>query len=185
MPYLVRIQPPYRGFLVRVSPPIHFCPFFAEQRNAKSTPESLPFSWPECGKIGLCSSRFTAPKPDFTVFCPFFAQNARKNLFCLGRQKRFLGWWRVARLELAASSLRAALRYPKNASGLRRPSRFSTAAEKARALYPPPAAGTGFSQTMLRMVRSLEAAKPCRPHRSRKIQPAQGRLYFPGRSGET
>lgn len=28
----------------------------------------------------------------FHIFCPFFAQNARKNLFCLGRQKRFLLW---------------------------------------------------------------------------------------------
>ncbi|MBQ9901184.1 MAG: transporter substrate-binding domain-containing protein [Clostridia bacterium] len=41
-------------------------------------------------KIGLQSSRSTAPKPDFTVFCPFLTQNARRNLSCPGRQKRFL-----------------------------------------------------------------------------------------------
>ena len=64
----------------------------------------------------------------------------------------------VARLELAASSLRASLRYPKNASGFRFSLRFSTAAVKPCALLPPPAAGTRFSQTMLRMLRSHEAA---------------------------
>ena len=45
-------------------------------------------------------------------------------------------------LEPAASglSLRAALRCPKNAAGLRESLRFSTAAEPARLLLPPPAA---------------------------------------------
>ena len=43
-------------------------------------------------KIGLRSSRSPAPKPDFSILPLYFAQKARKNLSCLGRQKRFLLW---------------------------------------------------------------------------------------------
>ena len=44
---------------------------------------------PENEKNGLRGSRSTAPKPDFSVVCPFFAEKAGKNVFCLGRQKTF------------------------------------------------------------------------------------------------
>ena len=40
------------------------------------------------------SSRSTAPKPVFLEFTPYFAMKARKNLSCLGRQKKFLLWCR-------------------------------------------------------------------------------------------
>ena len=67
--------------------------FSAEQRNAKSTPA---FSGNFCRwkqKIELRSSQSTAPKPVFLIFALYFALKARKNLSCLGRQKRFLLWW--------------------------------------------------------------------------------------------
>ena len=67
--------------------------FSAEQRNAKSTPV---FSGNFCRwkqKIELRSSQSTAPKPVFLIFALYFALKARKNLSCLGRQKRFLLWW--------------------------------------------------------------------------------------------
>ena len=59
----------------------------------------------------------------------------------------------VRRFELRASSLRASLRCPKNASRFRLSSHFSTAAVKPASLFPPPAAGGRFSQTKLRLVR--------------------------------
>ena len=35
----------------------------------------------------------TAPKPVFLLLALYFALKARKNLSCLGRQKRFLLWY--------------------------------------------------------------------------------------------
>ena len=43
-------------------------------------------------KNGLRSNQSTAPKPVFLLFALNFAQKARRNLSCLGRQKRFLLW---------------------------------------------------------------------------------------------
>ena len=66
--------------------------FFAKQRNAKS---KTPFCCRQTKKQRLVRSDqpfqplFWAI---FTCFCCILPRKARKNLSCLGRQKRFLSW---------------------------------------------------------------------------------------------
>ena len=74
--------------------------FFAKQRNAKS---KTPFCCRQTKKQRLVRSDqpfqplFWAI---FTCFCCILPRKARKNLSCLGRQKRFLSWLRRQDLNL-------------------------------------------------------------------------------------
>ena len=103
-------------------------------------------------KLSVVSSN---PYRHFDISFYFHCKNGREKT---QEPLRFLGfwgtylfvphWWLRGKDLKATSyvSLRAALRCPKNAAGFRIPLLFSTAAEKALPLYPPPAARQRFSQ---------------------------------------
>ena len=90
----------------------------------------------------------------------------------------------------------SALRFPKNAAGLRFSLHFSTAADITSSLLPPPAAGTRNSPCAGKALRAVEDASPYknterrddpsvtrRAVTRRAISPlAQGRLYGPPRA---
>ena len=68
-----------------------FSELFAQQRNPNS---SLSFLTIQSKKQGW-NSLNDCLSPCFPVFSPILAPNSKKNLFCLGRQKRFLSCERV------------------------------------------------------------------------------------------
>ena len=79
-------------FRVRLPPPKHFLRFFIAVKKRKKYTSVFGLFLPLNAKNRAWKQPIDRSEADFTVFWPFLPQNARKNLFCRGRQKRFL-WW--------------------------------------------------------------------------------------------